>query len=110
MFAWEPDLMFAIAYRGMVPRTMWRWNTPAATRVSQLLNQAQWSQSEIERRRLFGQVQDILSEEVPQWPIHRRRQPTAWRDTLASFAPLPTPGLDLSRPAGSFWCGGDGRR
>ena len=95
MYTWEPDLLLSIIYTGAVPKTLTYWQNAASAQVAKLLARAERSTSAGERRKLLGQVQDIIADEVPHYPIHRRQQPTGWRDTLTGLKPLPTPGFEL---------------
>lgn len=96
LFSWEPDIMFGILYKGSWPKTATFWQNTATAEVEDLLNSAERSTSQEERKDIFKQIQDILSDEVPQWPVHFSHIATAWRDDLADFRPLSTRGFELS--------------
>lgn len=96
IFSWDPVVQLSFLYKGALPKTLMYWQNAPAKRVARLLSDADRAESDDERRRIVGTVQDLVSEEVPLWPVHHRRQPTGWRDTLTGFQPIPSAGFDLS--------------
>ena len=75
-------------------RMHWK-GQPAQQQVQQLLDQAA-QQSGEQQLATWGKVFDLLSEEVPLYPLFHRKTPTAWNaDTLNGFEPIPLTGLNF---------------
>ncbi|WP_432542967.1 ABC transporter substrate-binding protein [Kineococcus sp. SYSU DK002] len=75
-------------------RMHWK-GQPAQQQVQQLLDEAA-QQSGEQQLATWGQAFDLLSEEVPLYPLFHRKTPTAWNaDTLDGFEPIPLTGLSF---------------
>ena len=97
VFGNDVDLLLSWFYVGTWPTRRHRWaGTPGANQVLDLLGQAARSADADQRKRLWGQVIDLIADEVPLYPIVHRKLPTAWQDkALTGFKPLPTTGLSF---------------
>ncbi|WP_318211059.1 ABC transporter substrate-binding protein [Streptomyces sp. SJL17-1] len=97
VFGNDPDLLMRWFYDGTWPTKRFRWDGSAPDKqVRGLLDQAARSSDEAERKRLWGQVTDIIADEAPIYPILHRKLPTAWNDkALPGFSALPTTGMSF---------------
>ncbi|WP_406064716.1 ABC transporter substrate-binding protein [Streptomyces sp. NBC_01077] len=97
VFGNDVDLLLRWFYEGTWPTKRYRWAGSAPDKqVRALLDQAARSSDAAERKRLWGQVTDIVADEAPLYPILHRKLPTAWNDkALPGFAPLPTTGMSF---------------
>ncbi len=97
VFGNDVDLLLRWYYVGVWPKNRYRWNGSAADRkVRSLLDKAAGSPDAATRERLWGEVTDLVADEVPLYPILHRKLPTAWsEDALPGFEPLPTTGLSF---------------
>jgi peptide/nickel transport system substrate-binding protein len=97
VFGNDPDILMQWWYGDNIwPTKRYTWSdTPEYAELTALLNEA---------KRLGGDAQqakwnaafDLLSEEVPLYPLFHRQLPTAWDATqLEGFAPVPTTGLSF---------------
>ncbi len=49
-----------------------------------------------EAKKIVGEIVDMVSEEVPLYPVFHRQLPSAWDEKkLNGFQPLPTTGLSF---------------
>ncbi|RXR26174.1 twin-arginine translocation signal domain-containing protein [Oerskovia turbata] len=105
VFGNDPDLLLRWWYSGSVwPVKRYRWaSTPEFAEVTRLLDQGAAEQDAAKQKKTWGEVFDILSDEVPLYPLLHRKLPSAWEDSaLDGFKPLPVTGLsflDVSRTA-----------
>lgn len=102
VFGNDVDLLLRWYYAGLWPESRYGWGDSAAyKKVSTLLARAARTAGAEERQRLWGEVTDLVADEVPLYPILHRKLPTAWDEkALPDFAPLPTTGvsfLDVGR-------------
>ncbi|MFC8793913.1 ABC transporter substrate-binding protein [Streptomyces cinereoruber] len=97
VFGNDVDLLMRWFYDGTWPTKRFRWDgTAADKKVRGLLDQAARSSDETERKRLWGEVTDVIADEAPLYPILHRKLPTAWNDkALPGFSPLPTTGMSF---------------
>ncbi|WP_239642960.1 ABC transporter substrate-binding protein [Nocardiopsis alkaliphila] len=97
VFGNDPDLLLRWFYDGQWPSNYYYWDdTEEAERVLELLDEAAQRSDEAERAELWGEVFDLISEEVPLYPILHRKLTTAWNEEeLEGFAPVPTTGLSF---------------
>ncbi|MFE0651971.1 ABC transporter substrate-binding protein [Streptomyces sp. NPDC059534] len=97
VFGNDVDLLLRWFYDGTWPTKRYRWAGSAPDKqVRALLDQAARSSDEAERKRLWGEVMDIVADEAPIYPILHRKLPTAWNDkALPGFSPLPTTGMSF---------------
>ncbi len=102
VFGNDVDLLLRWFYAGFWPEKRYGWGKSAEyKKVVSLLDKAAKQADSARRKELWGQVTDLLAEEVPLYPILHRKLPTAWDDkALSGFRPLPTTGvsfLDVGR-------------
>ena len=105
VFGNDPDLLLRWWYSGSVwPVKRYRWaSTPEFAEVTRLLDAGAAEQDATKQKKTWGEIYDILSDEVPLYPLLHRKLPTAWEDSaLDGFKPIPVTGrsfLDVSRTA-----------
>lgn len=58
------------------------WTTPQAKQLMDLLDESLKSSSRDQVRTLTGQMQDLIAQEVPAFPLHHRDAIAAWSDGL----------------------------
>lgn len=97
VFGNDTDLLMRWFYNGLWPETRYMWSKdPQYKRLTSYLDDAAESTDAKERTRLWERAQDLVSEEVPLYPLLHRKLPTAWTgDELDRFRPLPTTGLSF---------------
>ncbi|MEU3227280.1 ABC transporter substrate-binding protein [Streptomyces sp. NPDC006976] len=97
VFGNDVDLLLRWFYYGFWPENRYGWSRTAEyKKVKQLLDKAAQAADEADRKQLWGQITDLLSDEVPLYPILHRKLPTAWNEkALPGFKPLPTTGLSF---------------
>jgi peptide/nickel transport system substrate-binding protein len=97
VFGNDGDLLLSWFYRGDGwAKARYRWSTtPEYGQVQDLLKQAATSDAS-KAKELHSQVIDIVSAQVPLYPVFHRQLPTAWDDKqLEGFQPLPTTGVSF---------------
>lgn len=98
VFGDDPDLLMRWWY-GNATWTDQRMNwegTESYQQVQDLLDQGLQATDEAEQQEVWGQLFDLLSEEVPLYPLFHRRSPTAWNaETLVGFQPISLTGLSF---------------
>ncbi|MCG7526907.1 ABC transporter substrate-binding protein [Streptomyces sp. OfavH-34-F] len=102
VFGNDADLLMRWFYYGFWPEKRYGWSRSAAyKKVRQTLDKAAQAPDEATRRKLWGEVTDLVADEAALYPVLHRKLPTAWNDkALPGFRPLPTTGLsflDVSR-------------
>ncbi|SDX09355.1 peptide/nickel transport system substrate-binding protein [Arthrobacter sp. cf158] len=103
VFGNDADLLLSWFYSGatwMDKRAF--WTTPERTKLQELMNKGSQASGD-EAKKIVGEIVDMVSEEVPLYPIFHRQLPSAWDEKkLNGFQPLPTTGLsfvDVGRTA-----------
>ncbi|YCK81182.1 ABC transporter substrate-binding protein [Arthrobacter sp. D3-18] len=103
VFGNDADLLLSWFYSGatwMDKRAF--WTTPERTRLQELMNKGSQASGE-EAKKIVGEIVDMVSDEVPLYPVFHRQLPSAWDEKkLNGFQPLPTTGLsfiDVGRTA-----------
>jgi peptide/nickel transport system substrate-binding protein len=97
VFGNDPDILMQWWYGDNVwPTTRYRWSeSEGYKRLTALLDEAQRLSGD-EQQAKWNEAFDLLSEEVPLYPLLHRQLPTAWNaDELEGFAPVPTTGLSF---------------
>lgn len=97
VFGNDPDILMQWWYGDNVwPKTRYRWaESEGYKTLTSLLEEAQ-RLSGAEQQAKWNEAFDLLSEEVPLYPLLHRQLPTAWNaDELEGFAPVPTTGLSF---------------
>ncbi|MDI2033244.1 Glutathione-binding protein GsiB [Paenarthrobacter nitroguajacolicus] len=103
VFGNDADLLLSWFYSGatwMDKRAF--WTTPERTKLQGLMDKGSQASGE-EAKKIVGEIVDMVSEEVPLYPVFHRQLPSAWDEKkLNGFQPLPTTGLsfiDVGRTA-----------
>lgn len=97
VFGNDADLLLRWFYYGFWPENRYGWTgSDAYKKVKSLLDEAAREADEGRRRKLWGEVTDLVAEEAALYPVLHRKLPTAWRKSaLTGFEPLPTTGLSF---------------
>ncbi len=98
VFGPDADLLLRWWYSGPVwPTKRYRWaDTPEFAEVAALLDLAAAASDTKTQKEMWGKVYDILSENVPLYPLFHRKLPTAWSPAeLSGFKPLSVSGLSF---------------
>lgn len=103
VFGNDADLLLSWFYSGatwMEKRAF--WTTPERTKLQDLMNKGSQASGDAAKKTV-GEIVDLVSEEVPLYPLFHRQLPSAWDGKkLSGFKPLPTTGLsfiDVGRTA-----------
>ncbi len=103
VFGNDADLLLSWFYSGatwMDKRAF--WTTPERSKLQELMNKGSQASGD-EAKKIVGEIVDMVSDEVPLYPIFHRQLPSAWDEKkLNGFQPLPTTGLsfiDVGRTA-----------
>ncbi|MDP9980996.1 peptide/nickel transport system substrate-binding protein [Pseudarthrobacter oxydans] len=95
VFGNDADLLLSWFYAGdtwMKGRAYWASTPERATLVDLMAKAGQSSKAEA--KKLTGDIVDLVSEELPLYPIFHRQLPSAWdAKKLSGFKPLPTTGV-----------------
>lgn len=98
VFGNDPDLLMRWWYSGDVwtdGRMHWK-GQDSYTEVQDLLTQGLETVDEGDQEKTWGQLFDLLSDEVPLYPLFHRKAPTAWDPTtLVGFQPISLTGLSF---------------
>ncbi|MFW6640254.1 ABC transporter substrate-binding protein [Nocardiopsis algeriensis] len=97
VFGNDPDLLLRWFYDGQWPENFYYWSdTDESAEVIELMDKAARTADEGERADLWAKVVDIISDEVPLYPLLHRKLTTAWKEeALEGFEPIPTTGLSF---------------
>ncbi|WP_309075212.1 ABC transporter substrate-binding protein [Paenarthrobacter sp.] len=103
VFGNDADLLLSWFYSGatwMDKRAF--WTTPERTKLQELMNKGSQASGD-EAKKIVGEIVDMVSDEVPLYPVFHRQLPSAWDEKkLNGFQPLPTTGMsfiDVGRTA-----------
>ncbi len=98
VFGNDPDLLLRWWFGGDVwtdTRMHWK-GTDAYNECTDLLEQGLRAQDPEEQQEIWSQVFDLLSREVPLYPLFHRKTPTAWfEEMLTDFQPISLTGLSF---------------
>ncbi|MDN5819970.1 MAG: ABC transporter substrate-binding protein [Brachybacterium sp.] len=98
VFGNDPDLLMRWWYGGDVwtdNRMHWK-GQPAYDETQTLLDQGLEAADPDEQQQIWGELFDLLSDEVPLYPLFHRKAPTGWDDTtLVDFQPISLTGLSF---------------
>lgn len=96
VFGNDADLLLSWFYSGatwMEKRAY--WTTPERTKLQELMNKGSQA-SGADAKKITGEIVDLVSDELPLYPIFHRQLPSAWDDKkLNGFKPLPTTGMSF---------------
>jgi peptide/nickel transport system substrate-binding protein len=103
VFGNDADLLLSWFYSGatwMEKRAF--WTTPERSKLQELMNKGSQASGD-DAKKIVGEIVDMVSDEVPLYPVLHRQLPSAWDEKkLNGFRPLPTTGLsfiDVGRTA-----------
>jgi peptide/nickel transport system substrate-binding protein len=103
VFGNDADLLLSWFYSGatwMEKRAY--WTAPERAKLQELMNKGSQA-AEADAKKITAEIVDLVSEELPLYPIFHRQLPSAWDDKkLNGFKPLPTTGMsfiDVGRTA-----------
>ena len=93
----DPDLLMRWWYVGQWPQRRYYWDTtPQAKQLVSLLNQGAQATTSSSQKQIWKQAFDLLSEEVPLYPLFHANLATGWNSKqLVGFKPITTTGLDF---------------
>lgn len=97
VFGNDPDILMQWWYGDNIwPTKRFQWSASAKYgELTGLLNEAQ-RLTGTDQQEKWNKAFDLLSEEVPLYPLFHRQLPTAWdAEQLEGFAPVPTTGLSF---------------
>ncbi|MDO5753585.1 ABC transporter substrate-binding protein [Arthrobacter sp.] len=97
VFGSDADILLSWWFRGDTwAKNRFAWNESAEYKEVQTKLNAALAASEADAKKLYGEIINIIAEEVPLYPIFHRKLPTAWdAKKLSGFKPLPTTGLSF---------------
>lgn len=97
LLGFDVDLILTWRYGGtVVPERLAHWEGSSAVAARRLMQQARESADAAEQKRLWEQCFEIISQQVPLYPIAFLHTGTAWRtDAMRDFLPLTTDGIDF---------------
>ena len=97
VFGNDADLLLSWFYAGdtwMKNRAFWG-GTPERAQLVDLMSKAGQA-SKDDAKKLTGEIVDLVSDEVPLYPLFHRQLPSAWdSEKLSGFKPLPTTGVSF---------------
>lgn len=103
VFGNDADLLLSWFYSGatwMDKRAF--WTTPERIKLQDLMDKGSQASGDAAKK-IVGEIVDMVSDEVPLYPVFHRQLPSAWDEKkLNGFQPLPTTGLsfiDVGRTA-----------
>jgi peptide/nickel transport system substrate-binding protein len=97
VFGNDPDILMQWWYGDNIwPTTRYRWaGSEGYAKLTEILNDALRLSGD-EQQAKWNEAMDLISVEVPLYPLLHRQLPTAWNpDELEGFAPVPTTGLSF---------------
>ncbi|GAB2518722.1 Glutathione-binding protein GsiB precursor [Corynebacterium atrinae] len=98
VFGNDPDLLLRWWYAGDTwtdTRMHWK-GSESYNKVQELLDAGSKATDASAAQDSWNQIFDLLSEEVPLYPLFHRKAPTAWNaDTLVDFKPIALTGLSF---------------
>ncbi|SFF18556.1 peptide/nickel transport system substrate-binding protein [Flavimobilis marinus] len=97
VFGNDPDLLMRWWYGDNVwPESRFRWSdTPEYAELVSIMDEAVRLTDDAQQEK-WNEAFDLLSEEVPLYPLFHRQLPTAWDDTqLVGFKPVAMTGLSF---------------
>ncbi|AEG82669.1 ABC transporter substrate-binding protein [Corynebacterium ulcerans] len=98
VFGLDPDLLMRWWYAGDTwteSRMHWK-GTPEYTKLQEILDAGLKSTNATEQKNKWNEALDLISENVPLYPLFHRKVPTAWdASSLVDFKPISLTGLNF---------------
>ncbi|WP_165241133.1 ABC transporter substrate-binding protein [Corynebacterium lizhenjunii] len=98
VFGNDPDLLLRWWYGNdtwVDSRMHWK-GADAQKEISALLDEAIRAESDADRKKAWGKTFDVISDNVPLYPLLHRKSPSAWDEsTLVDFKPIALTGLSF---------------
>ena len=98
VFGNDPDLLMRWFYSGDIwtdTRMHWK-GTDAYKKAQSLFSESIQATDEAKQKETWGQMFNLLSDNVPLYPLFHRKAPTSWdAATLVDFQPIPLTGLSF---------------
>jgi peptide/nickel transport system substrate-binding protein len=86
----DPDLLIRAWHVGFFPQSLYNWETPAAKRVEELLNEALDVQDESLQKEIYAEVLDILAVEAAcPWIMYQPTDYYAWNTSRVGNVTVP---------------------
>ncbi|WP_449627096.1 ABC transporter substrate-binding protein [Rhodoglobus sp.] len=97
VFGNDPDILMRWWYGDNVwPNERYRWSESSEFEQLTSLMDTAVTESGDDQQKTWNEAFDLLSDEVPLYPLFHRKLPTAWSATdLVGFAPVPTTGMSF---------------
>lgn len=95
VFGNDPNLLMRWWYGNDTwTQTRMHWNDEGYEKIQDLLDKGLQETDEAKQQEIWNETFDVLSDEVPLYPLFHRKSPSAWdNNTLVDFAPIPVTGL-----------------
>ncbi|MCD2441243.1 ABC transporter substrate-binding protein [Agromyces sp. SYSU K20354] len=97
VFGNDPDILMRWWFGDNVwPNQRFNWaDTPEFAELTEIFDTAIAASGDAQQES-WNEAYDLISEQVPMYPLFHRKLPTAWNaDELVGFAPVPTTGLSF---------------
>ena len=95
VFGNDPNLLMRWWYGNDTwTQTRMHWNDEGYEKIQTLLEEGLQETDESKQQEIWNETFDVLSDEVPLYPLFHRKAPSAWdNNTLVDFKPIPVTGL-----------------
>lgn len=95
VFGSDPNLLMRWWYGNDTwTQTRMHWNDEGYEKIQTLLEEGLQETDETKQQEIWNETFDVLSDEVPLYPLFHRKAPSAWdNNTLVDFKPIPVTGL-----------------
>lgn len=99
IFSPDPDLLLRWVFAGTLARALWHWNTAETDKMEAMLEAALQLSDEAELKAAYAEILEYAAQQCPAFPLHHRKQPTAWVTDTPGFVALPRTGLSYIQGA-----------
>lgn len=95
VFGSDPNLLMRWWYGNDTwTQTRMHWNDEGYEKIQTLLEEGLQETDKSKQQEIWNETFDVLSDEVPLYPLFHRKAPSAWdNNTLVDFKPIPVTGL-----------------
>ena len=95
VFGSDPNLLMRWWYGNDTwTQTRMHWNDEGYEKIQSLLEEGLQETDESKQQEIWNETFDVLSDEVPLYPLFHRKAPSAWdNNTPVDFKPIPVTGL-----------------